>query len=147
MDSEHHSSSSKCNLLDGDDEFVQWRRILDLNSAANIQTDWYSTRTFQHFLDALDINQPVSSEDKSNRLNSTNKTKIGSGKIKTELEENIDSVTIKEECATAISRYQGVETILSAEALKILSELPDLSHMSATRTFIFPNGRGDKKRT
>lgn len=139
-------SFHKCNLDDNDEELVRWRRILDLNSAAKTETDWYSTRTFQLFLDALDINQPVISDDKSNRIDSNNKSKSGSSKIETKSEEQSNRETIEEQRATR-DKYHSAETILSAEALKILSELPDLSHMSSTRTFIFPNGNRDQRRT
>lgn len=142
MDSKENPSLNKCNLIDNNEELVRWRQILDLNSAAKTETDWYSTRTFQLFLDALDINQPVISDDKSNRID---KSKSGSSKIET-TEEESNRDTIEEQRATR-DKYHSAETILSAEALKILSELPDLSHMSSTRTFIFPNGNRDQKRT
>lgn len=146
MDAKEDSSLIRCNLVDKDEELVQWRRILDLKSAAKMETDWYSTRTFQLFLDALDIDQPVISEDKSNNLGSSIKTKPEKSKIETELEERLNREAAEEQRATR-EKYQGAETILSAEALKILSELPDLSHMSSTRTFIFPNGNRDQKKT
>lgn len=146
MDLKENPSFHKCNLDDNDEELVRWRRILDLNSAAKTETDWYSTRTFQLFLDALDINQPVISDDKSNRIDSNNKSKSGSSKIETKSEEQSNRETIEEQRATR-DKYHSAETILSAEALKILSELPDLSHMSSTRTFIFPNGNRDQRRT
>lgn len=146
MDLKENPSFHKCNLVDNDEELVRWRRILDLNSAAKTETDWYSTRTFQLFLDALDINQPVISDDKSNRIDSNNKSKSGSSKIETKSEEQSNRETIEEQRATR-DKYHSAETILSAEALKILSELPDLSHMSSTRTFIFPNGNRDQRRT
>jgi len=99
-------------LPEGHKDGELWTRILDLDSARNIELDWHSSQTFQRFLDALDIGQPQKSSDVSGRPQSVKK-------------ERPDG-----------QRSQGVETILSAEALKISSELPDLSFMSSTRSFI-----------
>lgn len=90
--------------------------ILDLEAAAEKKHDWHSTHTFQVFLDALDINQVINIPKKSNSENTS----------------------IQEEKVIPIEKNKMVETILSAEALKILSELPDLRHMSATRSFMYP---------
>lgn len=91
--------------------------ILDLESAAEKIHDWHSTHTFELFLDALDINQVVNPPKKSTP----------------------QTTNCQEEKMITKEKNKTIETILSAEALKILSELPDLRHMSATRSFMYPN--------
>lgn len=106
-----------------DEDTIQWRKILDLDSAAKLEIDWYSTKTFEVFLDALDINQPTTIRPKqsSKEILKENSPCKEAGPVEKKEPKNL-----------------GEETILSAEALKILSELPDLSHMSSTRSFMFP---------
>lgn len=91
--------------------------LLDLESAVGKIHDWHSTHTFELFLDALDINQDVNPPKKPNSKNPNPQ----------------DEKMISKE------KNKTIETILSAEALKILSELPDLRHMSATRSFMYPD--------
>lgn len=147
MDSDKNPLTNKYQLDDEDPDLIQWRQVVDLDSAAKLEHDWYSTQTYEAFLDALDINQPSVNRDKSESAKSLNKnisplrTDTGSlnsdcksPKLVPERKQQLDSPT--------------AETILSAEALKILSELPDLSQMSATRSFIFPQqqDRNDRKK-
>lgn len=109
-----------------DEDTVQWRKILDLESAAKTELDWYSTKTFEAFLDALDINQPTTNI----------RSKQASKEVLKEVEATQTKIPETEKRSKPES--SGIETILSAEALKILSELPDLSYMSSTRSFMFP---------
>lgn len=129
-----------------DADAIHWRKILDLESASEIEPDWYSTRTFEIFLDALDINQPpVIAEDKNNRTKSSpnGSSEQVSSKCKVQQQQENATQNDNENHRTLCHEKSPYvdETILSAEALKILSELPDLSHMSTTRSFIFPNGK------
>lgn len=135
---------------DLDEITLSWKKMLDLGETRKSNVDWYSTKTFEAFLDALDINQPTPLHDKSKR-----------GSTKSTLDKNLvipiekiaipddkihDSHTSPEKPKEEIKKEKktfGVETILSAEALKILSELPNLSHMPGTRSFMFP--RSNKK--
>lgn len=146
MDAKKDTSSDNFNLVDDNGEPTSWRRMLDLESAAKMETDWYATKTFQIFLDALDINQPVIPEDKNIKSSINTKAKPACGDIESTLADVSDREHGGSKSATK-DKYQGAETILSAEALKILSELPDLSHMSSTRSFIFPTGNKAQKRT
>lgn len=119
-----NSLTNKHVLPNSDEDSRQWNKILDLKSASEMKPDWYSTKTFEVFLDALDINQPPIIESKKIILKSNDNNNSREAKCKG------DNSSPKE---------PQNETILSAEALKILSELPDLTHMSTTRSFIFPN--------
>lgn len=111
--------------------------ILDLKTDTNKELDWYSTRTFEVFLDALDFDQPNNTaDDKSKATN----------KKKSETQIDIETETTAPVNTMKNNKYNSVETILSAEALKILSELPDLSHMSASRSFIFPHEKKTSNR-
>lgn len=147
--SELNSPSNVLELLDkykltsDDEETLSWKSVLELDSQTKASSDWYSTKTFQVFLDALDINSPVYLVDKDKY----SKSKDGEQKHRQNLNpnESTESKPPKKKEAEPVKNDQKtcnnhMETILSAEALKILSELPDLSHMSVTRSFIFPNG-------
>lgn len=130
--------SSKYCIDDKDPDLIQWRQVVDLDSATKLEPDWYSTKTFEAFLDALDINQPTTSLDNGSSSRLLNKSASS-----TRNETNSSSSDGSETKLRPAKKHEGShsygETILSAEALKILSELPDLSQMSATRSFIFPN--------
>lgn len=107
-----------------DEDTVQLRKILDLESAAESELDWYATKTFEAFLDALDVNQPTNMRSKQ--------------PSKEVLKEDTSRSENLEPEKPMRPESSGIETILSAEALKILSELPDLSYMSSARSFMFP---------
>lgn len=134
---------------DADDDSKNWASLLDFNSPVEVESDWYTTRTFQVFLDALDINQPTSlnrgrregGASISNINNSTTPTTGTKLTSDPDLYQSSPSSTNDKIPIEAENKQRNnhFETILSAEALKILSELPDLSHMSVTRSFIFPN--------
>jgi len=126
-------------LPEGHKDGELWTRILDLDSARNIELDWHSSQTFQRFLDALDIGQPQKSSDVSGRPQSVKKDSLSKNADEDKIGPSEAMLAGRPERPDS-QRSQGVETILSAEALKILSELPDLSFMSSTRSFIYPNG-------
>lgn len=135
--------------VENDPKFREWDQLLDLKSPISAEADWYSTRTFEMFLDALDINQPerlqtpvkIKSKGFSTEGNLAKKsddkrnTTTQSRSDKDHLSCNINANDKNNQRQTDIA-----ETILSAEALQILSELPDLTYMSSTRSFIFPQG-------
>lgn len=104
-----------------DEDAGHWRRLLDLEPPV-----WQSTKTFQMFRDALDLNSSSSPKV-------TNATKQPSSGESSE--KGVRPTTTKQtSVATKKKPIQTTsfanETILSAEALKILADLPDLSHMS-----------------
>ena len=142
MSAQDDLSIEEFKLPEGDEVSSHWKSMLDLESAAKREFDWYSTRTFELFLDALDINQPpVILEDKNHRRP---KPEVKGEDLKPTLstKETSNANQSKNEVKGQPERgHHQVETILSAEALKILSELPDLSHMSSTRSLIFPGER------
>lgn len=112
------------NIVDDVESTRILKTVLDLESTPEPVPDWHSTHTFQVFLDALDINKKATSaEDKGSSLQVNIKTSD------TYKDEKSDK---RPDDATGI--------ILSVEALKILTELPDLSHMTA-RSFMFPNSK------
>lgn len=134
----------------------EWCKLIDLDAVIEPELDWHSTRTFELFLNALDVNQIVIKEDKkSNAKTDIRQTKRAchNNGVKDEIVIDTASQNVSSENQNISSSgtvkntdtYQGVETILSAEALKILSELPDLSHMSTTRSFIFPTYKSARK--
>lgn len=116
------------------DKDVQlWHEILEPEKLYDKDLDWHSSKTFELFLEALDINQkPVDERHFTKRT--SNVIKHEPNQVTTKA----NGTNKGDECCRA-SRQGLDETILSAEALKILSDLPDLSQMSATRSFIFPN--------
>lgn len=124
---------------DADADSKSWACLLDLTSPVEVESDWYTTQTFQVFLDALDINQPTSLGRDTSTAPATT-TAISSTVTKTNSVTNDKTSPPKEKTnkQTGQQRNNNFETILSAEALKILSELPDISHMSVTRSFMFP---------
>lgn len=143
MSSLQDSLTNQSEVTSVDKKTLNWQNILDLESALKIKPDWYSTKTFEVFLDALDIHKPVIVDDKKNRYKSSIRDiPNGESEIKSEPNSTLD-VSPKEDKPN--QQYKNVETILSAEALKILSELPDLSQMSVTRSFIFPNKKKCQK--
>lgn len=156
----------KYNLLNLDDDdngtSSNWKKMLVEDGMSNSDIDWYSTKTFQSFLDALDVDKPCNlfNHDKKDNIHKSSGinqrlTNIsaddGSGKsnlsfrLTTKSISNEDYKEPKKQAVNKKERTIGDETILSAEALKILSELPDLSHMSATRSFIFPSSNRLKR--
>lgn len=139
-------------LKDEDEDLSNWKRIIELEKPSSADLDWYSTRTFEVFLDALDIGQPsINSSAKSTTDTCTKSSNQNLLPSKKTITNDADKININSEDmgknqvvdtstkTNRSSRTQAAETILSAEALKILSELPDLSHISSTRSFIFPN--------
>lgn len=142
MNSPKHSLSDKYKFDHDDESLKNWSKVLELGPKTDIQADWYSLRTFEVFLDAIDINQPVLSDDRRSRSRSSIKENSdatsSNGKPDSD---KLNNSTSLDEANRELRQNNNVETILSAEALKILSELPDLSHISATRTFIFPNSK------
>lgn len=122
-------------LNDDSDVHKNWKRLLDFESPIKVESDWYSTNTFQLFLDALDINQPQEHSTPSRDGQDSGQHQQANNKRSPKSGEAIPSPSSGKQ-----PREDNVETILSAEALKILSELPDLSHISATRSFILPRG-------
>lgn len=148
MSDRRESLLERYNIISDEDKDSQnWRRILDLESPIKLESDWYSTKTFQVFLDALDINQPASLDRSRNVSKESITVKNTPKKEQTRAaNETLTGDNELSKCkkhSTTKQKCKNVETILSAEALKILSELPDLSHMSATRSFMFPNNRSD----
>lgn len=127
------------------EEFQQWKQMINLDSAnPPTEQDWYSTRTFELFLDALDIDQPVILVNKDNcqsKVPSTNQATHVSNRPTENCKEFDNTLENKSREEIAPKQRYADETILSAEALKILSELPDLSYMSATRSFICPKAK------
>lgn len=140
-----------------DDDSKNWVSLLDFESPIKVESDWYSTQTFQVFLDALDINQPTCSKSGKLPISNGSSSAIGPSDTTTTPppqtinndkhdKQQVMSRQDKDKMANRIKHHDkprhqqqnNFETILSAEALKILSDLPDLSHMSATRSFIFP---------
>lgn len=119
-------TNQSSSTVEFDRDTEQWRKILDLETAAKRELDWYSTKTFEAFLDALDINQPSI----NHRAKQASKEVLQIADAP-QAENHDTEKQIKQ-------GNSGTETILSAEALKILSELPDLSYMSSTRSFMFP---------
>lgn len=134
----------------------EWCKLIDLDTVIKSELDWHSTRTFELFLDALDVNQSVTqqgdnnnkSKPKTDSRQQTITNELTSTAYESKQDKNVTDSKDQNESEKTIpsaiknvDTYQGVETILSAEALKILSELPDLSHMSSTRSFIFPTNR------
>lgn len=150
------SLTDKYKIKSDDEDSKDWARLLDFESPIKVESDWYSTQTFQMFLDALDINQPTTSTSDGKKPISNGTGSVGGGtldktkKPATRNESNdkqppVQNKQERDKMPSAVkhdkTKYQqqnNFETILSAEALKILSDLPDLSHMSATRSFIFP---------
>lgn len=148
------SLTDKYKIKSDDEDSKNWVRLLDFESPIKVESDWYSTQTFQVFLDALDINQPTSSSTSDGKNPISNGTTTVGGTLDKTTKPPFSSATNDKQTPTQDkqgqnkvpvkqdkTRYQqqnNFETILSAEALKILSDLPDLSHMSATRSFIFP---------
>lgn len=120
-------------LTDEDEDTKNWKCLLDFESPVQVESDWYSMQTFQVFLDALDINQPST-------LGRDNSASCNKSIPKcTEEDDKSKTRAIDDDSKKKQSNDIEFETILSAEALKILSELPDLSHMSHTRSFMFPD--------
>lgn len=142
---EHPSLTERYKLIGEDEASKNWTSLLDFESPVQVESDWYSTKTFQMFLDALDINPPTTlGRDGSNsNLNDARATvsaaKPGMAPWRSANDKNSASSSKTEFKGVQSQSNSNLETILSAEALKILSELPDLSHMSASRSFIFPN--------
>lgn len=121
-------------------------RMLERDSQLDSNIDWYETKTFAAFLKALDSTRQVINFDKKpNENNALRVNQTDSRKSEPAAKSISSNCTPEHQIASPsanrmkASKSQGMETILSAEALKILSELPDLSHMSATRSFIFPD--------
>lgn len=110
------------------------KKILDLESSANSIPDWHSTHTFQVFLDSLDIGHKTVSTKSHVEINSDGLDNHSEKAIKDDSQNN----TADHQSPSNPPKPSGPETILSAEALKILSELPELSHMTSTRSFMFP---------
>lgn len=150
------SLAERYKLTSTDADSTNWASLLDFKSPVQVESDWYSTQTFQVFLDALDINYPTSLGRDSSIPNtalagntataSPSKTDADSGSQNDKKNNTSPSSTSSSnrlnssKNTTQPAQQDGkFETILSAEALKILSELPDLSHMSVTRSFVFPN--------
>lgn len=135
-----------------DKDIINWHKMLDLKQDNESNVDWYSTETFQIFLDALDINQaPISDKSSSKVKHETSASKSSStlslNEKKLSANNNKDNKPDMATNSNTIERRNfSDETILSAEALKILSELPDLSHMSSSRSFIFPTSVNNKNR-
>lgn len=131
---------------DADADSKSWTCLLDLTSPVKVESDWYTTQTFQVFLDALDINQPTSLGRDTTIAPAAATTTISNTANGSNLVSQSNPVTNdkmspakdKTSKQTGQQRSSNFETILSAEALKILSELPDISHMSVTRSFMFP---------
>lgn len=143
---QEHSDVSlieKYKITDGDEDSKNWVRMLDFETSIKTEADWYSTKTFQVFLDALDINQPANLE-RNRDINKESKPKIPKSTPEPQEDRKRSEIGNKQTKTSSSQQKVShhVETILSAEALKILSELPDLSHMSGTRSFMFPS-RGD----
>lgn len=154
MEEEQKSCSltEKYKIKKDDDDSKNWARLLDFESPIKVESDWYSTQTFQVFLDALDMNQPTTSNNARNQITNGSSSAIGTPDnkppqptinndkqpVKDKQEHDKATNTIKHDDKRKHQQPNNFETILSAEALKILSDLPDLSHMSATRSFIFP---------
>lgn len=150
------SLADKYKFPEGHEQSEHIVKMLDLNYAANTVLDWRSTKTFEAFLDALDINQRSAGHHPPNeslKLDTSTTTTTGQTK-KDKCNPAIDKISETQVAVDAIaaaicnnptktSRPQNntfhEETILSAEALEILSELPDLSYMSVSRSFIKPN--------
>lgn len=136
----------------GNKDSLCWKQTLSFKSPISTESDWYSTKTFQIFLDSLDINQQPLRDSKSreslDKQNGSTNTSPKQGAIGAAAT-NANNKSTKEQSQTARQKTpkksSTIETILSAEALKILSELPDLSHMSATNSFIFPKGSSATK--
>jgi hypothetical protein len=149
-----YSLMEKYKIKNENEDSKNWARLLDFESPIKVESDWYSTQTFQVFLDALDINQPVNTGAGINPTSNGSNSNLGTNdKTHTTLETTLnnnndkqspvanrdqDQNKITENDKQQQNNKNNFETILSAEALKILSDLPDLSHMSATRSFIFP---------
>lgn len=141
----------------------EWCKLIDLDTVIESELDWHSTRTFELFLDALDVNQNVIKDDKKKKKsNPKNDIKTdANSKASPPTDETRDKIVTNNSTRQNGSKeqkipspgaikknvdiYQGVETILSAEALKVLSELPDLSHMATTRSFIFPKHKAVRR--
>lgn len=134
------SLTERYKLTDQDDDSKNWVSLLDFETPVKVESDWYSTQTFQVFLDALDISQPTTLGRETSNSNLSSATTSKSSSDDSKQKANDKKPTTSGETRSQ-KQSNNFETILSAEALKILSELPDLSHMSATRSFIFPSNR------
>jgi len=131
MEREHDGGGSlldRFKLDETNEKSRHWSALLDLKSSVATESDWYSTKTFQVFLDALDINAPPTIGDATKYR----EKKIERNQTVHQSDESLDKKS---------NNHGNIETILSAEALKILSELPNLSHMSSSRSFIFPQDK------
>lgn len=130
-------------------DLIDWKKMLEAQeTATKTEFDWYSTETFQIFLDALDIgSKPVSKNhvinDKSPKLQISSSSSTSALRDENEnfKKKGFELETDQDETTTTNPTKRNLSdgTILSAEALKILSELPDLSYMTSSRSFIFPN--------
>lgn len=135
---------------DIDDKIKVIGQMLDLRASTEAVPDWHSTRAFQIFLEALDVGESrisLTGDHKSPKLpakssrTDTSNHESASNDIANKCHESSSyqkQQTAVEDSPAKKSQNNNDETILSAEALKILSELPDLSHMSFTRSFVFP---------
>lgn len=147
-------------LDDKDEDLSNWKRMIELEKPESSELDWYSTRTFEIFLDALDIGHPTTNPVSKSTTNASTSSPVNKSSLSENAPADKDRVTSILSTVTAEDgskksdvdtsggtdkRLHAAETILSAEALKILSELPDLTHMSSTRSFIFPNSARAKK--
>lgn len=128
----------KYEVLALDDKTHLFRKCFNFDEAAKIRLDWHSTQIFSKFMDALDIDKPRGSKERSdNNISKSKQTfkehsQINNSKAQI-ASTNDKQVYAKNNQLISQEIHKSdkpkEETILSAEALKILSELPDLSYM------------------
>lgn len=133
-----------------------WNSIRNLDEAPSLKIDWHTTHTFHLLLHSLNLNpnhteteEELAREELRIQNHSSSLKEADRKSLDSEIDGRVSSLAIKDpqiddskQCtdATNTQRHQPIETetILSAEALKILSELPNVSFMSHQKSFFFP---------
>lgn len=135
-------SLKSCNPKEPPQSFIDMRQsemlkeILNLKSYDDAIPDWHSTHTFQVFLETLDVNHQKSRVKAS-------KESLDSHVIQGIQDDTRNNIA-SEQTSPSMPKSKTAETILSAQALKIMSEQPNLSQMTGSRSFIFPSAKTEK---
>lgn len=121
-----------------DDKKKMYKDLFTLDESQDTNLVWHETHTCKEFMNVLaDFNSDDGRKDNNTSKSTTSKaTEVLKESVQSK--KDISSKIKTLEISKPSNNEQ--ETILSAEALKILSELPDMLPMQS-KSFMFPNNR------